>query len=668
MKPAQGHQAPLPFFAPRSEWVAPDLGTLPSWKGARRVAFDLETRDEQLTSMGPGVRRKNCYIVGYSFAVEDGPKAYVPLRHDGGGNVDVTNGLNYLRAQAADFEGDIAGAGLQYDLDWAASEGVEFKKARFFRDVQIAAPLLNELELSYSLESIAGRAGIPGKDETLLTEALAAYGYRPPHVKRGLWVLPARYVGPYGEQDATLPLQLLARQERELEEQDLWRVWDLESRVLPILVAMRRRGVRVSLERLAAIEEWSRSRQIEALAEVKRETGVQLAPVEVTKPEAVAMVLKALGVEVKKTSKGKTSIKNEQLSALSSPAGKLLVVAREMAMLRSTFVDAVREHAIINPYTDEARIHCSFNQLRRSKDEDGDDEDTKGAAYGRLSCENPNLQQQPSPDKKDYGKRWRSIYLPDDGELWGTFDYSQQEPRMAIHYAVLAGAAYIGAFAHEAALRAAQQYHQDPKTDFHDMMTRMVYGDDIYERVGKDQFKLLRRGCKEIYLGLSYGMGGPKLCRKLGLPTKVIEGKGGRMIEVAGDEGQKLIDTFNAKVPFVRQTAFVAQQRAKEVGYIVTLSGRRCRFPKDEFGNYDWTHKAFNRLVQGASADQTKMALVALVDAGFSLQLQVHDEVDRGVANDNEARDVATIMETCADLTVPSRVDIEIGLSWGEAA
>jgi DNA polymerase I-like protein with 3'-5' exonuclease and polymerase domains len=530
------------------------------------------------------------------------------------------------------------------------------------------------LENSYSLESIAQREGLPGKDEAVLREALATYGFKAPNEKRGIYALPSRLVGPYGEQDGRLPLQLLARQEREIEAQDLWGVYDLESRVLPILVEMRRRGVRVSVERLEHVEKWSREQLIEALAEVRRATGVALSPPEVTLPEALARVVRSIGLEPGRTRTGKVSITAEYLAGIQHPVGDLLRWAREVDKLRSTFCNSIRKHSITNSFTGETRIHCTFNQLRKSKDEGAGDEsdtDTEGAAYGRLSCTNPNLQQQPSPDKKPkYGKLWRSIFLPDEGKLWSANDYSQQEPRVAIHYALAAGAAgMLTRAAYEAAKEAVERYRADPSTDFHDMMTRMVYGENIFAEVGKDKFKLLRRFCKEIYLGLSYGMGGAKLCRKLGLPTQVKQNKSGKLIEVAGDEGQAIIDKFNQRVPFIRQTAFVAQERARAIGYIVTLSGRRCRFPRDEQGNFDWCHKAFNRLVQGASADQTKMALIAAKEAGFASQIQVHDEIDLSVANDNEARAFATVMETCCPaLMVPSRVDCEIGNSWGEAA
>lgn len=664
-------QSVLSFMLPESNWVAPDLGSLPDWGDARRVAFDVETKDEDLPALGPGVRRAGNYICGYSFAIEDGPAFYIPLRHGGGGNVDLHHGLGYLREQAAKFKGDICGAGLQYDLDWAASEDIHFKSARFFRDVQIAAPLVDELQNSYSLESIAQRAGLGGKDEQLLRDALSSYGYRDPHAKRGLHALPAKYVGPYGETDARLPLAALEALERQLEEQDLWGIYDLESRVLPVLVKMRRRGVRVSFERLEAVERFSREEQGKALAAVRSETGITLDPADMNRAEPLARVLRSIGVEPPKTRKGKPSITAELLAAIKHPVADNLRWAREMDKLRGTFCGSVRRFANFAADGD-ARIHCTFNQLRKSKDEDdvdGDEDDTEGAAYGRLSCTKPNLQQQPSPDRRPkYGAMWRSIYLPERDAIWGALDYKQQEPIMAIHIALKAGkAGYISRDAYESAQRTALKWAQDKKADFHSLMTEFVYGSDVKERSAKDEYKKLRNFCKQIFLGLSYGMGGAKLCDKLGLPTVMKEIKG-RMMRAAGPEGQAIIDKFNEQVPFVRQTAWAVSQRAAKVGYITTLLGRRCRFPRDADGNFDWTHKAFNRLDQGSSADQTKSALVDLDNAGYYVQLQVHDEIDGSFANDNEAHAAAGIMETTVPTEVPFRVDVETGESWGKAA
>ena len=206
-------QFPL-FTTARSDWTAPRLDSLPSWEGAKRIAIDCETRDPDLKKLGPGAgRRPDSYITGISFAIEDGPGGYLPIRHEGGDNLPVEGVLAYLRAQASVFTGDIAGANLPYDLDYLAGDGIELNRVRYFRDIQIADPLICELHDSYSMQAIAERWGLPGKDEATLRAAAVDYKIDP---KEDMWRLPARFVGEYAEEDTRLPLNILRRQEREL--------------------------------------------------------------------------------------------------------------------------------------------------------------------------------------------------------------------------------------------------------------------------------------------------------------------------------------------------------------------------------------------------------------------------------------------------------------------
>lgn len=649
------------------------MSDLPTDWGRGRVGIDTENRDDTLTTLGPGVRRGG-FIAGVSFAIEDGPGFYLPIRHGAGGNMDPQQVLRYLRDMAAKFQGTLCGANLGYDLDFLAEEGIEFPRVEWFRDVQVADPLINELHMAYSLEAISERRGIPGKDESVLQEALAAYGYKGRSAKAGIWALHSKFVGPYAEQDARLPLTLLRRQEREIEEQDLWNVYNLESRVLPVLVKMRRRGVAVDVDRLAQVEAWAREQQQLAIDAANQLITRRLDFTDITKPAALAAVLQDLGVDLPKTATGKDSVTAAVLEGLDHPIGEHLRRAKKMSTLRTTFCDGVRHHLT------NGRIHCSFNQLRRQKDDGSND--TEGAAYGRLSSANPNLQNQPARDP-EIGPMWRSIYVPDGGGLWASLDYSQQEPRQAVHFACEAGPALIGEAAHQAALEAARRYHEDPSTDFHQMMADMA--------------GIARKPAKNIFLGLSYGMGGAKLCRDLGLPTvwrlswsegrrrqfkdfetreeAMAKADAGRRAgykvrywEAAGREGQDLMDTFDRRVPFVRKMANLKQEEAEAQGFTLTLSGRRCRFPLKDNGEWDWTHKAFNRLIQGSSADQTKMAVVAMDAAGIPLQLQVHDEVDYTAESREAAEAAAKIMEEVVPLRVPMRVDVETGPSWGEAA
>lgn len=630
------------------------MSDLPNWKGVQRVAVDCETKDPLLREMGIGVRRGG-RMVGVSFAIEDGPKHYLPFGHEGGDNLPEEQVLGYLREQGLGFEGDIVGANLSYDLDYLWEAGVEFPQVRSYRDVQIADPLIYELHQSYKLGTISERHGLPPKTEDLLREAAAAYGVDP---KGGMWRLPARYVGEYAEDDADLPLRILRRQERLIEEKDLWDIFNLESEVLPVLVRMRRRGVRVDQDHLRKVEEWSLEQEAEALRLVKDQTGCQIAVGDVWAAGALVPALRYIGLDIPTTSQGNPSVSQELFATSEHPVVKAIARARKVNKLRTTFAASVRKYMV------NARIHCTFNQIARETEAG----DQKGARYGRLSATDPNLQQQPSRD--DFASFWRKIYLPEEGSLWASDDYSQQEPRWTTHFAAVMDL--------PGAREAAQAYHDDPTLDNHQFMA--------------DLTGLPRKFAKNIYLGVCYGEGGAKLCRELGLPTRWAFGTRqdgwkiwhfdsqrealafrserqleGRIWEAAGEEGQEILDTFNNRAPFIKKLAKKAEQAAKSRGYIITGGGRRLHFPVRQDGTYDWAHKSLNRLIQGTSADQTKKAIVAIERAGHHLMLQMHDETGNSVDSPKEANAIGEIMRDVVEARVPFRVDVEIGPSWGEA-
>lgn len=648
----------LPLWTPETDWRPPSLGDLPSWDSAKRVAIDTETRDPHLKQMGIGVRRGG-YMVGVSFAIEDGPAHYLPLRHQGGDNMeDCERALSYLRTQAASFTGEIVGANLSYDLDYWWEEGIDFPVLKYYRDIQIADPLIYELHKSYTLNEIARRHGLPGKDQTLLEEAAAAYGVCP---KGGLWQLPGRFVGPYAIADVEQPLLTLRRQERLIDEKDLWKIYDLESEVLPVLVRMRRRGVLIDQDKLEEIEDWSLREEAAALKRVHDATGVKIAVGDVWKSDTLVPALEAIGLKLPKTSTGKKSVSQDVFASLDHPVTQALAWARKTNKLRTTFASSIRE------YITGGRIHCTMNQIARES-ETGEQ---KGVRFGRLSATNPNLQQQPNPEKDpELAGEWRKIYKPEPGGLWATNDYSQQEPRWTTHFAAVMDL--------EGARKMAQAYHDDPDLDNHQFMS--------------DLTGLRRIDAKQIYLGLCYGKGGAKLCIDLGLPTRwaVAIGRGrGRKIMyfedqmeareerrlhphgfvwlAAGEEGQKILDTFDARAPFIRKLARAAETRAKQRGFVVTGGGRRLHFSESGDGTYDWVHKSLNRVIQGTSADQTKRAMVEIDRGGHWMMLQVHDETDSSVADRAEGERIALIMREAMPALVPFKVDMKIGASWGEA-
>ena len=622
----------LPDFDPESDWRPTPVSELPAWPERGRVGVDIETRDPRLKELGPGARRGG-RIVGVSFAIEDGPAHYLPMGHEGGDNLDPASVLRYLRDQAARFKGDLAGANLQYDLDYLIEADVRFNPRRF-RDALLAAPLLNELHLTYSLDDVAEREGLPGKDENLLTRAAECYGVDP---KGGMWNLPARYVGPYAEQDARLPLTLLRRQERKLEDEDLWGVWELESRLMPALLDMRRRGIRIDFDQLDRVEALALDREERALIEIGRLIGRKLTSDDTNKASALAPVIQSLGYELPLTENTKKpSVTNEVLKRIDHPVGQLIREARKFNKLRLTFVKSIRTHAIRD------RVHCTFNQLRKEKDSGGE---SKGARYGRCSSTDPNLQQQPSRDP-EIGPIWRAIYVPDEGAEWACLDYSQQEPRWLTALAEMTDPPCEGA------VEAADTYRRDPSTDNHQMIADMI--------------GIPRKAAKTIYLGLCYGMGGGKLARSLGLPTFVVKSKRLRRdIEVAGHEGKALLAKFHAGAPYVRELTRRLQAVADRNGYIRTILGRKCRFPKKGEGEWDWTHLGLNREVQGSSGDQMKQAMVDGHEAGIPLQLQVHDELNFSPRARREADELEEIMLKAVPCTVPHKVDKEFGPNWG---
>lgn len=669
----------LPLITPPSDWRPPSVADLPSWGLAKRVAIDIETCDPKLRELGPGVRR-GAYIVGISFAIEDGPKHYLPLRHSGGDNMeDPQQALEWFRQQAKEFQGEIVGANLGYDLDFLLHVGIDFPQVKRFRDVQVAEFLIDELQFSYSLETICNKYLGVGKNESLLREAANAYGVNP---KSGMYLLPARYVGAYAEADANLPLLALRRQEKEIEEQELWNIYNVESDLLPALVRMRRRGVRVDLDKLAKVEQWSTEQERKALTEVRYLTGHDIPFNSVWQSSVLVRPLESIGCKIPLTPKTKKpSIDRNFLNGIEHPVAKAINRARRVNKIRTTFAQSIRNHIIGD------RIHCTYNQGRSSDDADEEGEG-RGARFGRLSAQNPNMQQQPARDP-EIGPLWRDIYIPENSELWFSADFSSQEPRQVVHYANITKLENIkirdekgSAFwmdANQSAKAMAERYRNDSTTDPHGELARTIYG--------QEPNKQERDASKTIFLGISYGMGGPKLCRSLGFSTimavydpitretvnadseegRAIVQRGGKIFEAAGADGQALMDKFDNAAPFVRALNKICTKAANKYGYIRTAAGRKCRFEKDEQGNLIGGHKSLNRLIQGSAADQTKICVLALDKEGFFITGQVHDEVFGSIKNHAEAKKIAEIMTNAYSMSIPSRVDVDIGKSWGDA-
>ncbi len=668
----------LTMFPPETTWQLPKMEELPDWNNFSRVGYDVETRDPSLgNKLGPGARRDG-HIVGFCLHFEDFRSFYLPVRHGNGTNMSIDSVLTYVKDNLKRFEGAIVGANLSYDIDYTCQEfrgdvGEVFPNVKAFLDTQVAEPLIDENQYKFGLDAVAERHGLPAKQEDLMRQVAADFGThngkrgkpagkrKAMNAKADLWKLPPEYVGPYGEWDSELPCRLMRKQEKIIDENDLWQIFNLETRCLPALIDMTRRGVRIDFKKMETIEEWIIAQEDVALGLVQKQTGIRLNAANLAQPNAVAEPLKYIGAKLRRNAKNKQyNIDANTLRKLKHPVSDAILTARIVNKVRRDFIQGIREHAIGD------RLHCSFHQLKGEKASGG--KDLQGAATGRLSSSHVNIQQQPSPKDTDpetmlvedhLSLIWRQVYIPDEGGEWACLDYSQQEPRILHNYAERCGC--------PGARDAAQKYRDDPKCDNHQMMA--------------DLTGLKRKIAKTIYLGKCYRMGGAKFARSLGLPTVIKEydfgDKLGQKYETAGPEAASILKAFKAGAPYVDKLAEIAEEQGMFKGYIKTLLGRHCHFPKEmrdnpEGGPQIWTgnyldgYKALNKLIQGSAADQTKMALVQAYEQGIKVGIQVHDELDLTIYARKEADELAEIMRECVPLRVPSAVDIEIGPNWGE--
>lgn len=611
-----------PMFAPKSSWEIPDL--FPNIPETKTIAVDLETCDPNLLVKGPGWATGDGYVIGVGVATDDW-KGYFPFRHQGGGNLDEEVVLKWLSKTLSSNKRDVVFHNSLYDVGWLKREGVEV--CGNIVDTMFAAPLIDENRRSYSLDSLGESYCNNKKDESLLQDAALAYGINP---KSEMYKLHSKYVGPYGEQDAALTLKVWDKLKQEIKSQDLSKIYELETSLIPLLIEMRWRGVRVNEEKAHSISKELSKKEQKIQVEIKRKYGSE---VNLWANASLQDIFDKNKLFYPRTEKGMASFQRQWLESHTHELPRLIVEARKLNKARTTFIDKM-----ILEHSHEGRIHAEAHPLRS---------DRGGTVSGRFSYSNPNLQQVPARDP-EIGDMIRSIFIPEEDCEWGVFDYSQQEPRLTVHYADkmnLAGAK-------EAVIE-----YTERNADFHQIVADMA--------------NIPRKQAKTINLGLSYGMGKEKLINELGLDDS---------------EAQKLFDQYHEKVPFIKGLQDQCTRIATDRGYIKTLGGRRCRFDlwesrferttplpleeaKSEYGESlkrSFTYKALNRLIQGSAADMTKLAMLELWKEGIIPHLQIHDEVDISVKDKTEAKKVCEIMRDCVDLVVPLLVDYELGPSWGQ--
>ena len=309
----------------------------------------------------------------------------------------------------------------------------------------IAGSLVDENRFRYDLGSL-GRdyVGI-GKNEAVLKETAAHWGI---DHKAEMYKLPAMYVGEYAEQDAVLTLKLWQEMKKEIINQDLEDIFDLESDLFPCLVDMRFKGVRVDVEAAHTLKKTLIAEENALLNAIEKETNVRP---QIWAASSIAEVFENLKIEFDRTEKTQApSFTKNFLQEHKHPVVNMIAKAREVNKAHTTFIDSILR------YQHKGRIHAEINQLRNAGG---------GTVTGRFSYQNPNLQQIPARNK-DLGPKIRSLFIPENGCKWGCFDYSQQEPRLVVHYASL--------YKLPSVYDVIDAYNNDPNADFHQTVADMA--------------------------------------------------------------------------------------------------------------------------------------------------------------------------------------------------
>jgi DNA polymerase I-like protein with 3'-5' exonuclease and polymerase domains len=635
------------------------------------ITIDTETHDPHLKTRGSGwaydrYDKDGGKVLGISVHT-DNFHEYLPIGHSEG-NMDPVKVKAWLDQQCTkDEKQEKIFANAPYDVGWLKVEGVNITGK--LEDVQYQAPLIDENRFNYSLDALAKEYLGVGKDETLLLEAGKAMGVKntkKDNVKGHLMRIHPNIVGVYANQDTFITRGLWDKFNGDVDEQGLHDVYRLEMDLVPMHIEMRLRGIRVDVERAESYQRMFVAREKEAKRFIKDQTGIEIGSWDTA--AELAKVFDVLGIKYGLTEKSKQpSITADFLKMLKHPIADAMLLGRRVNNMNNTFI----QNAFLN-MQQRGRVYPNFNQLKQDSQDGGavgkeTKAGTKGAVSGRYSSSNPNFQQIPTPEKDDpnadyqIGHMIRSLIIPEEGEYWHGLDYSSQEPRGIVHFAELTNCRQAAVIA--------ERYREDPDTDFHLENAKLLISKkpDFYD----GDPKKARKPVKTIGLGIAYGMGGGKLCFQLGLPyTEAIWMKGDEEIKFlkAGPEGVELMMAFDEATPYIKELAEQCKNRVKQKGFIRTPLGRRFHFPKDASGRYMWLNKALNRLIQGTSADMTKLAMRNLYREGILPHGTVHDEIDFSSADPKVVMRAKEIMETSLKMTIPIRVDVGSGVNWGDSS
>ena len=640
--------------------------------GIDTVAIDIETYDPNLKSKGSGAIRNDGFICGIAVAT-DNDLAYFPLRHS---DTDIAFDridkiwqiLNDKIFQNEKITKVFHNA--MYDVCWIRAVTGMMIKGRIV-DTMIAASVINENRFKYSLDALSKDYLNEEKYKyDLQQKTLEWSGGTVKDPMTNMHKLPASIVKEYAKQDVNLTYKLWKLFDKKIDEvlytkddgeqKTCRQIFELETKLFLCLVDMKFKGVRIDVAKAILFGRHLKKRRDQIINAIESITTIK---VDIWAAASIKKLLDHLCIkDYKVTPKSKMpQLPKDYLRKHNNKCLRMIAKAREYDKAVNTFIDGLLE------YVHEGRIHADINQIRS---------DTGGTVTGRFSMSNPNLQQIPA--KGYIGGKMRELFIPEDGCEWGSFDYSQQEPRIVVHYAIKLGLAGTESLKNE--------FDKDD-ADFHQIVADMA--------------NISRKQAKTINLGLFYGMGKIKLQRELGLDQR---------------QAKELFNEYHGRVPFVRQLSQELIAFAKQNKLLFTLYDRFCRFDRWETTNKEWnsetnrfnevplytkeqameafkaemldkykenkidanymdyferyytpafTYKALNRLIQGSAADMTKKAMVDLHEKGIVPHIQIHDELCISINGEYTANIIQNVMEQAIPLEVKNKVDFESGPNWG---
>ena len=580
------------------------------------ISLDIETYDPNLLTKGPGCYRKDGHILGV--ALSDGDfSEYYNLGHDGIDPEERRANLRYIK-DVLEKPSEKLGTNIKYDIDWIENE-LDITVNGFFLDILVAEPLINENQSRYNLDSIAKKYLGRGKAKTEIDRFCEERKLKGDS-RKWLWKMPWELVRGYAIEDVKEPFEIFQKQKKILKNEGLWDLFCLEMRLFPLLLQMRKNGVRIHKDKLDETKSIFEEK-LEKAKHVFLNVSGKYLNINYFSPREIGFLLDKLKIEYPLTEKTQApSI--QKLWLLNNqdkhPVFKLIHDCRKYDHMINTFLVNNIGEMLVND-----RIHCSFNSMKG---------DQYGTVSGRFSSSKPNLQQIPVNDP-DVNKIIRSLFLPEEDHKWIKLDYSQIEIRLVAHYAIGHGAEEMR-----------QKFINDPKgVDYHQWCADMT--------------GVTRKFAKRINFGIMYGAGTRKIGEQLGMSY---------------NEASAFMKMYYSRLPFIKKSLDTAKNRAscKERGFSVfTLLKRKRRFPGGKFA-----YKAFNSVIQGSAADIMKKSMVDAYEKGLFdtlvPHLTVHDEIDVSMPQTKEGKEAVNelikTMENCIKLKVPLVADCEIGDNWGE--